>query len=102
MEIGRNLRSDGVGYGQQLAAFKAGAHLVIGTPGRILDHLLRRSLSLDQLAFLVRPSRWSAGWRGPVYPFADAKPRLSTLMEPLYRLHECWRSNVCNWRIQRT
>jgi len=43
----------GVGYGQQLAAFKAGAHLVIGTPGRILDHLLRRSLSLDQLAFLV-------------------------------------------------
>jgi len=36
----------GVGYGQQLAAFKAGAHLVIGTPGRILDHLLRRSLSL--------------------------------------------------------
>lgn len=43
----------GVGYGQQLAAFKAGAHLVIGTPGRILDHLLRRSLTLDQLTFLI-------------------------------------------------
>src|SRR5512140_1617083 len=25
----------GVGYGEQLDAFKAGAHLVIGTPGRI-------------------------------------------------------------------
>ena len=43
----------GVGYGEQLAAFHAGAHLVIGTPGRVLDHLLRRSMSLDQLKFLV-------------------------------------------------
>jgi ATP-dependent RNA helicase DeaD len=43
----------GVGYGPQLAAFKAGAHLVIGTPGRILDHLLRRSLTLDHLSFMI-------------------------------------------------
>ena len=43
----------GVGYGPQLEAFRAGAHLVIGTPGRILDHLLRRSLSLEGLRFLV-------------------------------------------------
>jgi len=43
----------GVGYGPQLAAFKAGAHLVIGTPGRILDHLLRRSMTLDHMAFLI-------------------------------------------------
>jgi len=43
----------GVGYGEQLAAFKAGAHIVIGTPGRILDHLLKRSLSLEHLRFLI-------------------------------------------------
>ena len=43
----------GVGYGEQLDAFKAGAHLVIGTPGRILDHLMRRSLTLDHLNTLV-------------------------------------------------
>ncbi len=43
----------GVGYGEQLAAFQAGAHLVVGTPGRVLDHLLRRSLSLEELKFLV-------------------------------------------------
>jgi ATP-dependent RNA helicase DeaD len=43
----------GVGYGAQLAAFKAGAQLVVGTPGRILDHLMRRSLVLDKLKFLV-------------------------------------------------
>jgi ATP-dependent RNA helicase DeaD len=43
----------GVGYSEQLAAFQAGAHLVVGTPGRVLDHLLRRSLSLEALKFLV-------------------------------------------------
>ena len=29
----------GVGYQHQIDAFEAGAHLVVGTPGRILDHL---------------------------------------------------------------
>jgi ATP-dependent RNA helicase DeaD len=43
----------GVGYGPQLDAFRRGAHIVIGTPGRILDHLLRRSLTLDHLRILV-------------------------------------------------
>jgi ATP-dependent RNA helicase DeaD len=43
----------GVGYGDQIASFRAGAHLVVGTPGRVLDHLLRRSMNLDKLKFLV-------------------------------------------------
>jgi ATP-dependent RNA helicase DeaD len=32
---------------------EAGAQLVVGTPGRILDHLLRRSLRLDDLQILI-------------------------------------------------
>jgi ATP-dependent RNA helicase DeaD len=43
----------GSSYKVQLDAFRAGAHLVVGTPGRILDHLLRRTLSLDDLKILV-------------------------------------------------
>jgi len=43
----------GVGYRAQLDAFKQGAHIIIGTPGRLLDHLLRRSLSLKDLKFLI-------------------------------------------------
>lgn len=43
----------GVGYGEQTAGLKGGAQLVIGTPGRILDHLERRTLNLDQLSTLV-------------------------------------------------
>ncbi|HEX9019481.1 MAG TPA: DEAD/DEAH box helicase, partial [Anaerolineaceae bacterium] len=43
----------GVGYGPQLEAFREGAQLVVGTPGRILDHLLRRSMNLDRLKIFV-------------------------------------------------
>ncbi len=43
----------GVGYGPQIDAFREGAHIVVGTPGRILDHLLKRSLNLDALRLLI-------------------------------------------------
>lgn len=43
----------GVGYGAQMDAFKEGAHVVVGTPGRVLDHLMRGSLDLDDLEFIV-------------------------------------------------
>lgn len=43
----------GVGYGPQMEAFRNGAHIVVGTPGRVLDHLLRRTMSLDGLQILV-------------------------------------------------
>ena len=43
----------GVGYGPQLEGFKRGAQLVVGTPGRVLDHLIKRNLKLDQLRMLI-------------------------------------------------
>ena len=43
----------GVGYSSQLEAFRGGAQLVVGTPGRILDHLLKNTLSLDHLRILI-------------------------------------------------
>jgi ATP-dependent RNA helicase DeaD len=43
----------GVGYGPQIDALNAGAHVVVGTPGRVLDHLLKRSMSLDHLKVLI-------------------------------------------------
>jgi len=43
----------GTSYEPQLRAFHEGAHLVVGTPGRVLDHLLRRNFSLDALEVLV-------------------------------------------------
>lgn len=43
----------GVGYGDQIKAFKEGAQIVVGTPGRILDHLIKRSFKLDRLEMLI-------------------------------------------------
>lgn len=43
----------GVGYGRQLEALRAGVQIIVGTPGRVLDHLLRRTLSLDALRALI-------------------------------------------------
>jgi ATP-dependent RNA helicase DeaD len=43
----------GVAYGPQLEAFRQGAHIVVGTPGRILDHLQQGSLDLDDLQMLI-------------------------------------------------
>ena len=42
-----------MGYGSQIDALKSGAHIVVGTPGRILDHVLKRTLSLDHLKMLI-------------------------------------------------
>ncbi len=38
---------------RQIDGLKQGAHVVVGTPGRILDHLGQRTLRLDATRFLV-------------------------------------------------
>ncbi len=43
----------GVGYGPQMDAFNRGVQLVVGTPGRVLDHLSRGSLKLDKLRTII-------------------------------------------------
>ncbi len=43
----------GQSYGPQLAALKRGAHVVVGTPGRVIDHLDRGTLDLSELKTLV-------------------------------------------------
>jgi ATP-dependent RNA helicase DeaD len=43
----------GVGYAQQIEGMEAGAHVVVGTPGRILDHLGSGRLDLSRVRCLV-------------------------------------------------
>lgn len=43
----------GESMGKQIAQIKAGARIVIGTPGRINDHLQRGSLKLNKASFLI-------------------------------------------------
>lgn len=43
----------GTGYGPQLGALRRGVHVVVATPGRLIDHLERKSVSLADLSTLV-------------------------------------------------
>ena len=43
----------GVGYKAQNEALKGGTQIVVGTPGRVLDHLLKRTFTLEALKMLV-------------------------------------------------
>ncbi|MBN1429850.1 MAG: DEAD/DEAH box helicase [Anaerolineae bacterium] len=54
---GTGLRSTavygGVGYGAQIDALRRGTQIVVGTPGRVIDHLLKGTLTLKRLSTLV-------------------------------------------------
>ncbi|MCA9134390.1 MAG: DEAD/DEAH box helicase, partial [Planctomycetales bacterium] len=43
----------GADYDPQLRALKKGAHVVVGTPGRIIDHIRRGTLNLEGIRCLV-------------------------------------------------
>jgi superfamily II DNA/RNA helicase len=43
----------GANIGPQEKQLRAGANIVIATPGRLLDHLIKRTISLDTLSFMV-------------------------------------------------
>ncbi len=43
----------GVAYGPQLDAFRNGVHIVVGTPGRLLDHIMNGNLNLKSVRDLV-------------------------------------------------
>lgn len=43
----------GQAFGPQFRSLKQGVDIVVGTPGRILDHLRRGTLCLDSLSYLV-------------------------------------------------
>jgi ATP-dependent RNA helicase RhlE len=43
----------GVGYGKQLDALRAGADVIVATPGRLLDHMERGECRLEHVKYLV-------------------------------------------------
>ena len=43
----------GQGYGVQLSALRRGVHVIVGTPGRIMDHLDKGTLDLSAIRFVV-------------------------------------------------
>ena len=59
LKYGRTLRlkvtllHGGVGYGKQTQDLQRGVDIVVATPGRLLDHLSQKALTLQDIRFLV-------------------------------------------------
>ena len=43
----------GQGYDQQIRALKRGVQVIVGTPGRVMDHMRKSTLKVDKLKHLV-------------------------------------------------
>ncbi|MDQ6984051.1 MAG: DEAD/DEAH box helicase, partial [Ghiorsea sp.] len=43
----------GASYDGQLKQLRRGVHVVVGTPGRVMDHMRRKTLKLDNLKTLI-------------------------------------------------
>ena len=58
-EIGQYKRVDavavygGAGFAPQIKAFREGTPIIVGTPGRVMDHMRRRNLHLDHVRHFV-------------------------------------------------
>ena len=62
----------------QLDALKAGVHAVVGTPGRVLDHIRRRTLKLDKVQMVVldeADEMLSMGFLEDIHAILDACPQ---------------------------
>jgi ATP-dependent RNA helicase DbpA len=68
----------GVPFGPQMAPLEHGAHVVVGTPGRLLDHLRRGSLKLNSLQTLVLDEAdrmLDMGFQDDIASLVSATPR---------------------------
>ncbi len=43
----------GVSMGRQIYALRGGANIIVGTPGRIMDHIRRGTLSLEKIGLVI-------------------------------------------------
>ena len=101
----------GASYDRQLFELKKGVQIVIGTPGRIIDHLERGTLKLDQLkvAILDEADRMlDMGFRDDIQKILDATPKerqtvffSATLSGPIKQLINRYSNNPQTVAIER-
>lgn len=99
-------------YDIQLRALKQGAQVVVGTPGRILDHLRRGTLDLSALQFIVldeADEMLRMGFIDDVETVMAALPEQhqtalfsATMPEPIRRITKRFMTNPQEVKIQST
>lgn len=62
---------------RQIRALRAGVHVVVGTPGRVMDHMRRRTLKLDDIRYFVldeADEMFAMGFREDMAEVIEALP----------------------------
>lgn len=68
----------GMPFGPQLGSLEHGAHIIVGTPGRVEEHVRKKSLCLDELETLVLDEAdrmLDMGFQASLDNIIDATPR---------------------------
>lgn len=96
----------GTRFGGQLAELRKGVSLVVGTPGRIIDHLSRGTLMLDRVRYLVLDEAdrmLDIGFRPDIEKILRRVPRerqtlllSATLSDPVLRLAQRYMNDPVN------
>lgn len=96
---------------RQIKSLKSGAHVVVGTPGRLLDHLRRKTLRTDHVIFAVLDEAdrmLDMGFREDMETLLDALPAerqtfffSATMNKNVERLIEGYANNPTLVEIER-
>jgi ATP-dependent RNA helicase DeaD len=100
----------GQSYDRQLLGLRQGAHIVIGTPGRVMDHMRRGTLKLDSLKMVVLDEvdvMLNMGFRDDIELILQATPKerqtvvfSATIPQPIQRLIEKYTRDPRQVRIE--
>src|SRR6266446_3973857 len=100
----------GQSYDRQLFGLRQGAHIVIGTPGRVMDHMRRGTLRLDAVRMVVLDEvdvMLNMGFRDDIELILQATPKerqtvffSATIPRPIQQLIERYARYPQNIRIE--
>src|SRR5882757_1371940 len=100
----------GQSYERQFSGLKQGAHIVIGTPGRVMDHMRRGTLRLDALKIVILDEvdvMLNMGFRDDIELILEATPKerqtvffSATIPRPIQQLIEKYAREPQNVRME--
>jgi len=100
----------GQSYDRQLFGLRQGAHIVIGTPGRVMDHMRRGTLRLDSVKMAVLDEvdvMLNMGFREDIELILQATPKerqtvffSATIPRPIQQLIERYARDPRNIRLE--
>src|SRR5258705_1333415 len=100
----------GQSYDRQLSGLRQGAHIVIGTPGRVMDHMRRGTLRLDTLKIVILDEvdvMLNMGFRDDIEVILQGTPKerqtvffSATIPRPIQQLIEKYARDPQNVRME--